>query len=408
MQPLRFTIPGEYWDSQIYQGRLYLFGLDGSLFAIDWDKVVAEQADHSNQRLAFACAFQRSDYLYGKKWSLFFEDDEIRNLLEKKIQSLSTKTLELTNEAVKQYRSRAKDNPMPFPHSDCIIYDQQMYVGSASGVSRSTCNKRTVGPISGRPVKIWDIPVNSLSASWNNLAIAAGSEGLWQFSLETLSNQSYRVSRNEEHLSQLSEITCSACDWNFFSIFGSSVEVGGYLASFTFGTPQRFQDDEDYSGRNYGQNSERVREFEELVSADDIFHSKGYSFGCKDKIYQASNGALKVARYKPWADTKDERIRVSEDIPISHTLGGVVSGSVTLFGAVIEFDDGLLVLASDGQKIEIPGEPVNWRAFPRSKHYANHLHVIYEDRLEIYSFNHDYFIDQKSKIMGFENYDSDF
>jgi hypothetical protein len=48
----------------------------------------------------------------------------------------------------------------------------------------------------------------------------------------------------------------------------------------------------------------------------------------------------------------------------------------------------------------IPGEPVNWRVFPRSKHYANHLHVVYDDRLEVWSFNHDYFLDQKKKRLG--------
>ena len=36
----------------------------------------------------------------------------------------------------------------------------------------------------------------------------------------------------------------------------------------------------------------------------------------------------------------------------------------------------------------------------RSKQYENQLHVVYEDRLEIFSFNHDYFINQKSKLSG--------
>jgi hypothetical protein len=30
----------------------------------------------------------------------------------------------------------------------------------------------------------------------------------------------------------------------------------------------------------------------------------------------------------------------------------------------------------------------------------NQLHVIYEDRLEILSFNHDYFVDQEAKLSG--------
>jgi len=48
------------------------------------------------------------------------------------------------------------------------------------------------------------------------------------------------------------------------------------------------------------------------------------------------------------------------------------------------------------------GEPVNWRIFPRSKHYENQLHIIYNDRLEIISFNHDYFVNQNEKWAGIE------
>ena len=34
--------------------------------------------------------------------------------------------------------------------------------------------------------------------------------------------------------------------------------------------------------------------------------------------------------------------------------------------------------------------------------YENHLHVILDDRIEIYSFNHDYFLNQEDKEIGIE------
>jgi hypothetical protein len=34
--------------------------------------------------------------------------------------------------------------------------------------------------------------------------------------------------------------------------------------------------------------------------------------------------------------------------------------------------------------------------------YENHLHVILDDRIEIYSFNHDYFLDQEEKNIGIQ------
>jgi hypothetical protein len=68
----------------------------------------------------------------------------------------------------------------------------------------------------------------------------------------------------------------------------------------------------------------------------------------------------------------------------------------------LEFDDGLKVLLNSGDVLELPGEPVNWRIFPRSLNYLNHLHVIYEDRLEILAITSDYFVSPASRIFGTE------
>ncbi len=51
---------------------------------------------------------------------------------------------------------------------------------------------------------------------------------------------------------------------------------------------------------------------------------------------------------------------------------------------------------------------MHWRVFPRSDHYSNQLHIIYDDRLEIVSFVHDYFVDQSSKLSGFKRGSNDF
>ena len=72
----------------------------------------------------------------------------------------------------------------------------------------------------------------------------------------------------------------------------------------------------------------------------------------------------------------------------------------SLFGLVFEFDDSLMVLTSDGKTRTIEGEPVNWRVFPRSRRYENHLHVLREDGLQIFSFNQDVEQNQFDKLIG--------
>ena len=38
----------------------------------------------------------------------------------------------------------------------------------------------------------------------------------------------------------------------------------------------------------------------------------------------------------------------------------------------------------------------------RSLNYENHLHVILDDKIEIHSFNQDYFLNQEEKKMGIQ------
>src|SRR5260370_40676699 len=106
-----------------------------------------------------------------------------------------------------------------------------------------------------------------------------------------------------------------------------------------------------------------------------------------DKFYMIQNAMMQIARYSPYHDEEESRIELIGETPIN--VGEVVAAKLSSFGVVVEDSKGLHVLTSDNEVICIPGEPVNWRIFPRSKHYLNQLHVIYDDRLEIWSFNHD-------------------
>jgi hypothetical protein len=412
MQALRLIVPGSYWDSQIYQGRLYLFNMDGSLFAMNWDETIEDCGSRTGERFALSCAFQRSDYLYGSRWDLFFADRDVIALINSKFDRLASEPLTLDPKQIDRYRQSMRENPLPFPHSDCIIYDQQMYVSAPSGVFRSTCNKRTVGPVSGRPVKLWEMPVNAVSAGWGCLAMAAGSEGLWQYETEHRRGHHSLSRKPDENFLQISTLNCSACEWSYYSIFCSSYESGGYLADFSFARTEAedetpYDDDEllPFSGRSRLANgfqpfTERIREFEEIVPAARIFDSPGYAWGCRDKVCQSSDGTIHVAKYKPWAEDSHDRLRRLADVTLPADYGPVVSAALAMFGTVIECEDGLIVLRSDEEQMAIGGEPVNWRVFPRSKHYANHLHIVYDDRLEVWSFNHDYFLDQEKKRLG--------
>ena len=80
--------------------------------------------------------------------------------------------------------------------------------------------------------------------------------------------------------------------------------------------------------------------------------------------------------------------------------GKIIKGGNAYFGTIIECENAIVVLTGEKEFFNIPGSATRWRVYPRSFNYENHLHVIKDDRLEIYSFNNDYFRDQYDKNFG--------
>jgi hypothetical protein len=78
----------------------------------------------------------------------------------------------------------------------------------------------------------------------------------------------------------------------------------------------------------------------------------------------------------------------------------IIGADSAPFGFVLEAETGLLVIESSLESFWLSGEPVNWRVFPRSRHYTNQLQVVRENALEIFSFCGDYFVDQAGKRAG--------
>lgn len=401
MQPLKLTIPGEYWDSQIYAGRLYLFERTGDIRTVDWDRLMQGWPIEPGLRIAFECAFWRSDYLYGDRWSLLFSDDEIKTLIVNKFSSLAERQLEVSGTDLEKYSVRRQKNPFPFPHSDSAIYRKNIFVVSPSGVYRATCSKSKGNPISSRPDRKWDAPVLAVDASYLTLALAAGDEGLFELPLTDQDDVS------SDGPKKIGNRNCTDCNWTFYSIYGSSHVGDGFLAAY-----RRVQHKRDSLF------SERV--FENLISAGNIFHNgRGYSWGNQDKLCQVSGSRVRIIRYQPWEEERPERltdlgtIDLAESgdirtIELSPWKGEVVAGVAALFGTVIECENAMVVVPSDGPTMTFPGEVINWRVFSKSVQYENQLHLIYDDRMEIFSFNHDYFVDQNQKWSGIRHFQHKF
>ena len=379
MPPLKLIIPGRYWDSQIYRGRLHLFGMDGELLTLDWDKLVERLQVRDDLKLAVQSAFQRSDYLYGVAATGIFHDAEIREIMSRRFGSLSQTSLEVSRREIDGTRLGCQDNRFPFPHADSEIYYRRLYVSSRNGVFAAGCGGATKYPVSTRVEPLSEMPVSAVRASYRSLALAAGEEGLWQYDLDHFGDG--------PRIDHVASQHCSECQWVFHSIYGSSPDGSGVLAFYRKAPT-------DWSDRTL----DRVIPDIEIFSGFEEPAGE-YSWAAQDKICQVANGSIRVARYEPW--NEENPLRGIGTLPLARRGETVVSAKVALFGTVVELDSGLVVICSDGTTLEVHGEPVSWRVFPRSRHYENHLHVIHDDRLEVLSFNHDYLVDQNTKVSGF-------
>ena len=411
MRTLKLTIEGDYWDCQIYRGSLYVWTMDGKLMTYDWPRLVESLVERPTDKLPLFCAFRSGSYLYAENVSLFTGDREVRNILDSRTAELAARDLTIDRRRLTTFERGVQVNPFPSLPIDSEIYYERMYVASDGGVFAATCPRaaRLKYPVSSRPRKLWDCKVLGLRASHRKLALAAGDDGLCEYDLSDGSGATrYDVAAVpiEASVMQLSERHCSSVSWAFASIFASSHVGNSYLAGF---------------GWEGQRGVDLRRAFRTLVDQSSIFDQDGFAFGAGEKLYLARDSHVDAVRFTQSelvhnpieaAGTGDD---ITEDDPAeevrgpfqrigtleeSDITGPALSGDVAAFGTVVEIDGGLAVLRSDGGREFVKGPVTRWRVYHRSVDYDNQLHVILDDRLEIYAYLHDAWVDQQQKVAG--------
>ncbi|HXC34246.1 MAG TPA: hypothetical protein VNV43_00110 [Candidatus Acidoferrales bacterium] len=403
--PLKLILEGQFWDSHIYRGKLYLFTLDGCLHTVDWDRLVSEFIVPDDLALPMQCAFSRNDSLYETQRDPVQQDPQVREIIQNKFVQLGKHHQTPRLADWRRYLISTQDSPYPFPHIDATLYSNGFFFVSENGVHViSTKQLEAKGKKKWKAAKLWDCPVISLDASYGGLAMAAGPEGLFEFELTDWVHGDTRQAK------QIDKGVCTDCSWAYYSIVGSSHKQGGVFAEFVKDESQdgrmTRQDFEPTNlGRSWRDAPKMQHRFEKVIGPRELFNQDGYCWGGKDKICQAGDGEMTIARYTPWLNGTD-RFRVLRRVTYDPGKGNPVAAAVAPFGSIIELDKSIVIVRSDDEILNIPGVSVNWRVFNRSKQYENQLHVIYERRLEVYSFNHDYFVDQKEKFSGIRAYGS--
>jgi len=258
--------------------------------------------------------------------------------------------------------------------------------------------KRGGHPVHVKGRKMWDGCGTTIRASSPGLAIAALDDGL--FEVPRVGERRHRFFDPEDDTSpereprQLSTAHASSANWAFTSIYGTSSLGDGYLAAYSW---------EKIEGTgHFGVPKERLeRKFSRLISGEEIFEERGVSWALQDKLYLFRKGKLTAARYRQrYVNDGDDAFERLGVLDVGDKSEKFVSAGVSLFGTIIQTNRQLVVLGSDGSVFRITRPVTRWRVFPRSDRYTNQLHVIFDDCLTIYSFNHDYFVEQDAKVSG--------
>lgn len=391
MNPAKITIEGNYWDCHIYRGRLYLFTINGSIKTINWNELINSLQKDEFINVALSYAYKNGRNLYHTELNDLFKDADIRNLLRKKFDTLASKIITLTELELNQFLMAEQDSPFNELHTDAEALNNKLFVlthNSLQSVSIHGTSKRF--PVARMPAKHFDLYGFTIRANkFARFAVSAGDDGLMEYNG---SDSAPLTVFDDRRMTLVSNRHSSFADYSFLSIYNSSLAGDSFMSYFTWN---------DNINRKMPERINRG-EFNEQNIFENIQLQNSYlSWGSNEKIYRVVEGGLEMVRFNNYTKPGEPIFSSTKFIPLQQWKGKVISASVAYFGTVLHCENAVVVMLSDGSYYNIPGEISRVRIFSRSLNYENHLHVIHDDKIEIYSFNNDYFVDQKSKDFGF-------
>lgn len=363
-----------------------MWTLDGTLCTYNWNDIVDSLYDDDKEKLAYTFTFKDGHYLYKHSLTEIFKDTDFRELLLRKMNAVSSKTHIIRPSQLKKFLLQKQDVPGGEIPTDTEIYNSKLYFINDNGLFQSTAHRKTGNPVSSKPFKLWDCKLLSIKANrFPQIALSGGDEGLYE--LDVSDSDTIRFKHQvENRIGQISKKHSSFANYNFLSIYSSSLVDSSFMAYYGWKT----------EGNKY------QREYQTEYFQDAIFeHKQGLSWGAGDKIYLANKSGIDIVRFSNDKKSKAEHKTFSLIDHYKKQINKeIIGGSTAYFGNIIEFIDGLWVVRSDNEITRINKPITRWRIYPRSINYENQLHVILDDQLDVYSFNHDYFISQVKKTMG--------
>ncbi|MGV6945999.1 hypothetical protein [Sphingobacterium kyonggiense] len=400
MQPLKITILGDYFDCQIYRGRLYLWTFDGDIKIYQWSDIVKSLVKKETENIAMTFSFLDGNYLYKSSLIELFKDSDFRKLLIKKFSSIKNKNLILDIKSLDKFLLGQQQSPGNLLPTDTEIYSNKLYFINDIGLFNASVHRSKSDKfmVSSRPSKLWDCNLLSIKANnYPQLALSGGNEGLFELNMSKSKPSNLKTVETSTPIYQISKSHSSFSNYSYLNIYNTSLVEESFLAMFKWNMTKD-KNNKDLPRRDYDSSIKDKELF------NDTSNKHFISWGIEDKIYKAYSGGFEIIKYNNYANENNELEKFSRlgEFPLQEWKGKIINGGTAHFGNIVECENALVVVKSTNEMFTIDGPITRWRVYPRSMNYENHLHVILDDRIEIYSFNHDYFLNQSNKNFGIE------
>lgn len=368
---LDLNIEGDYIDSFIYSGVLYLLDSDFKFTSYSWNSICNFLLERNGFRFDDASLILN-----------YSKDNRLTNTSKNKINTLISK-----NELFSLRVDVVEIKTWP---SDISIFSNKLYFSGDDGVFFINTSHLTAEFDKTQIQKVFGMKGFSISPNTNNrIALAVGSEGVFTSTLK-----SGLKTPSEVKVSNHSSIDI---DWLDESLFVNSDNL--VVENF-----HKITQKKDAESNDLFMKIKRDIEMEyngAIVDSRKILNKSYKEY--LDIVLSSPPKTLKLNdsyRYGWSSGDCNFVLNKNNEIIVQNKMSGAVEKFVipndfseaekirtSGCGTMIESSEGLLFSIS-GDKIEIiSNDFASWRVFPRAKNHANHLHLINEDNINIKIYN---------------------
>ena len=354
---LTIKIEGDFIDSFIYSGTLFLVNANSHIATYNWEGLLNEALLSKNSELS-----KKSDFFE------FLKD--CRNFL-------TTDGNKFQEEIyIDEHNLRSKQTgeilPLKGWSTDINVYSNYLYIADENGVDaiKFDYEQKAINP--SLHFSVWGGYAYKISPNdGQRLAIAAGINGI----ITAFPRKNY-INKKEDI--KFIDINSCDCEWIGNYLIANS-DAGAFISVFDK-LPQIPDKEDKKSYQNLNNIKKKLPHTQEILN-----HSKesvAYAWMSGSKLFSLLSDGKLVTGNVDLLNTNNST-QAETKLPMSSNILSIRSG---LFGAVIEIGDDLFSLTESGLSDIISHRPVSWRVFPRAKNYLNHLHIIENDCLIIRAY----------------------